>query len=29
MLFGAGRDHLAPVKELVNYVDGQIFDNKW
>ncbi|CAI7621823.1 unnamed protein product [Penicillium pancosmium] len=29
MLFGAGRDHLAPVKELVNYVDGRVFDNKW
>lgn len=29
MLFGAGRDYLVPVKELVNYVDGQVFDNKW
>ncbi|KAJ6028001.1 hypothetical protein N7540_003577 [Penicillium herquei] len=29
MLFGAGRDHLPPVKELVNYVDGKIHDNKW
>ncbi|KAJ5720372.1 uncharacterized protein N7483_008306 [Penicillium malachiteum] len=29
MLFGAGRDHLPPVKELVNYVDGKIYDNKW
>jgi len=29
MLFGAGRDHLSPVKELVNYVDGKVFDNKW
>lgn len=29
MLFGAGRDHLSPVKELVNYVDGKVFNNKW
>ncbi|GLB38379.1 putative UPF0075 domain protein [Lyophyllum shimeji] len=29
MLFGAGRDHLPPVKELVNYVDGNVFNNKW
>ncbi|KAL1997646.1 hypothetical protein VTN02DRAFT_1201 [Thermoascus thermophilus] len=29
MLFGAGRDHLPPVRELVNYVDGKVFDNKW
>ncbi|KAJ5221353.1 uncharacterized protein N7469_010240 [Penicillium citrinum] len=29
MLFGAGQDHLAPVKELVNYVDGKVFNNKW
>ncbi|KAL2012383.1 hypothetical protein VTN00DRAFT_5101 [Thermoascus crustaceus] len=29
MLFGAGRDHLPPVKELVNYVNGKVFDNKW
>lgn len=29
MLFGAGRDHLSPVKELINYVDGKVFDNKW
>ena len=28
MAFGAGRDHLAPVTELVNYVDGKAFDNK-
>lgn len=27
--FGADRDHLDPVKEMVNYVDGTIFDNKW
>ncbi|KAM0743694.1 hypothetical protein ACQRIT_001953 [Beauveria bassiana] len=25
--FGAGRDYLAPVKELVNHVGGQVFDN--
>ncbi|KAB8219371.1 hypothetical protein BDV33DRAFT_204499 [Aspergillus novoparasiticus] len=29
MLFGARRDHLPPVKELINYVDGKVFDNKW
>ena len=29
MLFGAGRDHLPPVKEMINYVDGKAFDNKW
>ncbi|KAJ5669756.1 hypothetical protein N7462_010826 [Penicillium macrosclerotiorum] len=29
MLFGAGRDHLPPVKDLVNHVNGRIFDNKW
>lgn len=29
MLFGAGRDHLPPVKEMVNYVNGKLFDNKW
>ncbi|KAK9860464.1 hypothetical protein MYU51_005407 [Penicillium brevicompactum] len=28
MQFGAGRDHLSPVKELVNYVDGKVFNNK-
>ncbi|KUJ21141.1 UPF0075-domain-containing protein [Mollisia scopiformis] len=29
MMFGGSADHLAPVKELVNYVDGKIFDNIW
>jgi 1,6-anhydro-N-acetylmuramate kinase len=29
MAFGAGSDHLVPVKEMVNYIDGKIFDNKW
>jgi 1,6-anhydro-N-acetylmuramate kinase len=29
MGFGAGRDHLEPVTELVNIVKGQVFDNKW
>lgn len=29
MAFGAGRDHLPPVKEMVNYVGGKIFNNKW
>ncbi|OAR03147.1 hypothetical protein LLEC1_05588 [Akanthomyces lecanii] len=28
MEFGAGREHLAPVKELVNYVGGVVFNNK-
>ncbi|KAI0009751.1 UPF0075-domain-containing protein [Xylariaceae sp. FL0662B] len=28
MAFGAGKDHLNPVTELVNYVDGKVFDNK-
>jgi 1,6-anhydro-N-acetylmuramate kinase len=28
MEFGAGQDHLSPVKELVNYVDGKVFNNK-
>ncbi|KAJ9637162.1 hypothetical protein H2201_007066 [Coniosporium apollinis] len=27
--FGAGRDHLPPVKEMVNYIDGKVFNNKW
>lgn len=26
--FGAGREYLAPVKELVNYVGGEVFNNK-
>ena len=29
MQFGSGQDHLAPVTELVNYVSGKVFDNKW
>ena len=29
MAFGAGSDHLEPVSELVNYVDGKVFDNNW
>lgn len=29
MLFGGGREHLGPVKTMVNYVDGKVFDNKW
>ncbi|POR35560.1 Anhydro-N-acetylmuramic acid kinase [Tolypocladium paradoxum] len=28
MAFGAGREHLEPVREMVNYVDGKVFDNK-
>ncbi|KAL6232838.1 hypothetical protein BDW75DRAFT_246908 [Aspergillus navahoensis] len=29
MLFGAGRDHLKPVSEMINYINGKVFDNKW
>lgn len=29
ILFGAGRDHLAPVNEMVNYVGGKVYNNKW
>lgn len=29
MLFGAGRDHISPVKDMVNYIDGKVFSNKW
>ncbi|KAE8374712.1 Anhydro-N-acetylmuramic acid kinase [Aspergillus bertholletiae] len=29
MRFGAELDHLPPVKELFNYVNGKVFDNKW
>jgi len=29
MMFGGSANHLAPVKELVNYVDGKVFSNKW
>ena len=29
MLFGAGRDHLSPVKDMINYIDGKVFFNKW
>lgn len=29
MLFGAGRDHLSPVKDMINYIDGRVFSNKW
>ncbi|KKA16347.1 UPF0075 domain protein [Rasamsonia emersonii CBS 393.64] len=29
MQFGAGREHLSPVRELVNIVNGKVFDNKW
>lgn len=28
MKFGAGKEHLSPAAELVNYVDGKVFDNK-
>ncbi|ETN42792.1 uncharacterized protein HMPREF1541_01950 [Cyphellophora europaea CBS 101466] len=29
MQFGAGHDHLEPVTELVNFVNGEVFDNNW
>lgn len=29
MNFGGNSDHLSPVKEMVNLVDGKIFNNKW
>jgi hypothetical protein len=29
MAFGGGRDHLSPVKKMINYIDGKVFDNKW
>jgi 1,6-anhydro-N-acetylmuramate kinase len=29
MLLGEGRTKLEPVKEMVNYVNGKVFDNKW
>lgn len=29
MLFGAGRDHISPVKDMINYVDRKVFSNKW
>jgi hypothetical protein len=28
MEFGTGRDHLEPVKEVINYVGGKVFSNK-
>ena len=29
MQFGGSANHLSPVTELVNYIDGKVFDNKW
>lgn len=29
MLFGEGREKLEPVKEMVNYVNGKVFENQW
>ncbi|KAF2090032.1 UPF0075 domain protein [Saccharata proteae CBS 121410] len=29
MLFGGQKTHLAPVKQMVNHVNGKVFDNKW
>jgi len=29
MLFGGGAEHLAPVKKMINCIDGKVFDNNW
>jgi levoglucosan kinase len=29
MNFGGDADRLSPVKEMVNYVNGKVFNNKW
>lgn len=29
MMFGGSADTLSPVKEMVSYVDGNVFNNKW
>lgn len=29
MAFGEGRERLAPLKEMVNYIGGKMFDNNW
>lgn len=29
ILSGGYASHLAPVREMVNYVDGKLFDNNW
>ena len=29
MAFGGDVDHLPPVKEMINYVNGKVFSNKW
>jgi hypothetical protein len=29
MALGGGRPHLLPVKEMVNYIDGQASSNNW
>jgi len=29
MRFGEGRAKLEPVKEMVNYVNGKVFQNRW
>lgn len=29
IIFGGSATHLSLVKELVNYVHGKVFDNKW
>lgn len=29
MLFGGSSEHLPPVKEMINIVDGKEFDNRW
>ena len=27
--FGAGRNYLPPVKEMINYIGGKVFSNNW
>jgi 1,6-anhydro-N-acetylmuramate kinase len=27
--FGFGKDHLEPIKEMINHIDGKVVNNKW
>jgi hypothetical protein len=29
IIFKNNANHLTPIKEIVNYVNGKVFDNKW
>lgn len=29
MNFGGDKNHLPPVSEMINYIDGKPFSNKW